>query len=288
MSKLSEKEVKALISLLEDEDSEVVNHVESKILSMGSTVIPFLESEWENNLQSDVQKKIEDIIHTLQFENLKNELENWKASKDQDLLRGAWLIATYHYPDTELEKVKTQLEQYYYEAWTSFKSDMHPIDQVKTLNNVIFNKLKFTPNTKNFHSPGNSMINVVLDTKKGNPISLSVVYMLIAEKLKLPVYGVNLPNLFIMTYKSNDVQFYINTFNRGLLFNRKDIDNYVTNLNLVPRDDYYEPTTNLEIIKRMMRNLMFSFEKMGEHFKVDEVKQLLLAISDPGDAIDLL
>ncbi|MEQ9413463.1 MAG: transglutaminase-like domain-containing protein, partial [Cyclobacteriaceae bacterium] len=143
---------------------------------------------------------------------------------------------------------------------------------------------KFGPNSKNFHSPGNSLINVVLETRKGNPITLSVIYMLVAQKLKLPVYGVNLPNLFILTYKDDkNTQFYINSFNRGLIFSKQDIENYINELHLTPQPSFYEPCDNVEIIRRALRNLVMSFEKMGEHAKADEVKVLLVEISDGGD-----
>src|SRR5690606_25643276 len=198
---MKDKELKALISLLDDEDTDILNHVEKKIISLGDTIIPFLESEWENNFNPVVQKRLEDLIHTLQFENLIERLAAWKRNGSKDLLEGMWLIATYQYPDLELSKLKKDLEQIYYEAWLEFREEAHPFDQIKILNSVIFSKLKFGANTKNFHSPGNSMINVVLENRKGNPITLCVIYLFVAQKLKLPVYGVNLPNLFILTYK---------------------------------------------------------------------------------------
>jgi regulator of sirC expression with transglutaminase-like and TPR domain len=145
---------------------------------------------------------------------------------------------------------------------------------------VIFSKLKFSANTKNFHAPGNSMINVALESRKGNPITLCVIYLLVAQKLKMPVYGVNLPNLFILTYKSNDLQFYINAFNRGLIFSKTDIDNYISHLHINPMDIFYQPCSNLDIVKRALRNLIISFEKIGDHQKVEEVKGLLQSISD--------
>jgi regulator of sirC expression with transglutaminase-like and TPR domain len=132
------------------------------------------------------------------------------------------------------------------------KPDLHPYDQVKIVNIVIFQKLKFSANTKNFHSPSNSMINVVLDSKKGNPITLCAIYMLVAQKLKLPMYGVNLPNLFILTYKTEESQFYINAFNKGLIFSKADIDNY----------------------------LVVAYEKLGDTHKVREVKEMLFSFSD--------
>ena len=281
---MQESEIKALISLLDDDDKQVVTHVEEKILSLGKEVIPFLEKEWETSFNPTLQSRIEEIIHVLQYELLKRRLLDWYSTDDKDLLTAMWLIASYQYPDLELEKLKQELEQIYYETWLEFKPDLYPIDQIKVVNGVLFNKLKFGANTKNFHSPGNSMINVVLETRKGNPITLCVIYMLVAQKLKLPVQGVNLPNLFILTYKDGlNNQFYINAFNRGLIFSKQDIENYINELHLVPQNSYFEPCDNLEIVRRALRNLIMSFEKMGEHAKAEEVKLLLVEISDGGD-----
>ncbi|MBI1769402.1 MAG: hypothetical protein HYR67_13620 [Bacteroidetes bacterium] len=280
---MQEKELKALVSLLDDDDLQVVSHVEGKILSIGKDVIPFLEHEWESNLNPKVQNRIEELIHTLQYDLLRERLKDWYNGKEQDLLTGMWILATYQYPDLELEKLKQDLEQIYYETWLEFRPDLYPFDQVKVINSVLFSKLKFGANTKNFHSPGNSMINVVLESRKGNPITLCVIYMLVAQKLKLPVHGVNLPNLFILTYKDDNHQFYINAFNRGLIFSKQDIENYIHELHLVPQSSFFEACSSLEIVRRALRNLVMSFEKIGEHAKADEVKVLLVEISDGGD-----
>ena len=283
---MDNNKIKALISLLDDEDLEVVTHVEKEILSLGESIIPFLETEWETNFNPLVQKRIEELIHTVHFELLTSRLAKWKEGNGMDLLEGMWILATYQYPDLEFKKVKSDIEQIYYDTWLELKNDLLPFDQVKIINNVLFGNLKFSANTKNFHSPANSMINMVLETKKGNPISLCVIYMLVAQKLKLPVYGVNLPNLFILTYKSADTQFYINAFNKGLIFSKADIDNYISHLNLNPLDIFYEPCSNVDILKRVLRNLIVSFEKLGDSHKVEEVKILLRMISDGSEKIE--
>jgi hypothetical protein len=64
---LDKKEFQALVSLLEDDDEEVNRHVEGKIMSLGSNIIPYLEEQWENSFDPNVQSKIEDMIHTLQY-----------------------------------------------------------------------------------------------------------------------------------------------------------------------------------------------------------------------------
>ncbi len=282
---INKKELKALVSLLDDEDELILTQVENKILTLGNDVIPLLETHWETTFNPIVQKRLEDIIHNMQFARLQQRLVKWKSSKNQDLLEGMWLAATYLYPDLELSDLKKELEQIYYEVWLEFKTDARPFDQVKILNSVLFDKLKFKPNSKNFHSIANSMINQVIESRKGNPLSLCVIYMMVAQKLKMPVYGVNLPNLFILVYKTNDQQFYINAFNRGIIFTRDDIENYIVQLNLTPMDLFYEPCTNKDSIRRLMRNLMASFDKIGDHDKSEEIKLLLKAITD-GNELD--
>ncbi|MCH6232841.1 MULTISPECIES: transglutaminase-like domain-containing protein [Cognataquiflexum] len=275
MEKLSEKELHALVSLLDDTDREVKSLVLDKLISIGHPVIPFLEKKWEESFNPAIQKEIEDLVHRLQFLQLKERLIDWKNSPDQDLLTGLWIINTYQYPDLEFEKLNADMHQIYFEVWTAFKNDLLPYEQVRIINGVLFNSLRFSANTKNFHSPGNSMLSNVLETKKGNPISLCSIYLLVAKKLGLPIYGVNLPNLFVLTYKSSDASFYINAFNKGLIFSRKDIVNYLEHLHIESREVFFEPCSNKDIITRVLRNLIVAFEKLGEVEKSGEIKELL-------------
>ena len=273
---MKKKELKALVSLLEDRSLR--SDIEYKILELGTDTIPFLEKEWENTFDPDLQGYLEDIIHKLQLELLKERLVEWKQSESDDLLKGMWIVATFQYPDLSLEKLQQDFEQLYYEVWLEHKPDAHYFDKVKFINSVLFSKLKFRANTRNFHSPANSMINIVMETKKGNPISLSVLYLLVAQKLDMPIFGVNLPNMFILTYKDKDEQFYINAFNRGLIFSREDIDSYITQINLAPRPIFYEPCSHTDIVIRSLRNLSIAFEKLDDHAKADEVKELLALV----------
>jgi len=280
MSTMTKAELKAMVSLLDDTDKEVKNHIRDRIISMGPDVIPFLEAQWESSFNPEVQREIEDLVHKLQFSLLKDRLMDWKNTEDQDLLEGLWIINTYQYPDLEFEKLSAEMHQIYFEVWTEFKNNMLPYDQVKAINGALFGKLRFAANTKNFHSPANSMLSAVLESKRGNPISLCAIYYLVSRKLGLPIYGVNLPNLFVLTYKSEDSNFYINAFNRGVIFSRRDILDYLDQLKIESRDSYFNPCSHLDIILRSLRNLENSFEKLGELDKVKEIKELISLLGD--------
>jgi regulator of sirC expression with transglutaminase-like and TPR domain len=271
--------IKAMIQLLDDSDSEVVQMVEAQMRSLGYSIIPTLEAEWEQlSFNPYLQTKIEDLIHEFQLDLLKNRLTLWKEGGGMDLLEGMWIISTYRYPDLTYAELQATMEQLYFEVWPQMRDDLHPIDQLKILNSVMFDQLKFGANTKNFHAANNSFINVVLDSKKGNPISLCVLYMWISQKLGMPVYGVNLPNLFVLTYKKDELQFYINVFNKGLIFNKTDIDNYIAQLNLEQNEIYYQPCSNLEIVRRVLRNLILAYEKAGDDSYKDELTDLISSL----------
>lgn len=278
---MKESEIKALITLLDDDDIEVVQHVIKQLLKMGGPVIPLLEQLWqESGWNPPFQKKIEDLIHEIQYNVLINRLLEWKNSGFQDLLEGMWIIATYQYPDLSLDKLQQSISDIYFDAWLDFRDDLHPHDQVRILNQIFFEKYKFSSNTKNFHSPANSMLNQVFEQKKGNPISLCVIYMLIAKRLRMPISGVNLPSLFVLTYKNPQIQFYINVFNRGLIFTKVDISNYIKQMHLSSQESFYQPCTNLDIICRVLRNLIVSFEKIPDIERVREVENLLKLLNE--------
>jgi regulator of sirC expression with transglutaminase-like and TPR domain len=272
----------ALISLLDDEDQEILQHVEEQIRLHGEKMIPHLEQVWESSFSPLVQRRIEDILHQLQFDLLKTRLTTWVEAGAEDLVEGLCLVASFQYPDLNKDKIVAIIEQLYYDVWVEMGNDQDGKERVRKLNEAFFQKLRFSGNTKNFHSPANSMINQVLETKKGNPITLCALYLLIAQKLNYPIYGVNLPNLFVLLYRDAENSFYINVFNRGLIFTKEEIDRYLSDLKLEPRSVYFEPCTHREIIARVLRNLVVSFEKLSNQAKVEEVQILLHIVAPEG------
>ncbi len=286
---MNTQEINALISLLDDPDETIFKQVSLKFLSLGQDVIPVLEDAWEHSFDSLIQNRIENIIHQIQFDLIKDALREWSHPKQQNLLEGALLIARYQYPDIDTNKIKKQIAQLKQDVWLELNDHLTALEKVKIINHILFDVHNFSGNTTNYHAPQNSYINNVLESKKGNPLLLSIIYAIIAQSLDIPIYGVNLPEHFILCYvdiehmqvpsrKGNDgsnVFFYINPFSKGAIFRQKEIGAFLKQLKLEPRATYYEPCTNQEIIKRLLRNLIASYEKLGYPDKSEELTQLL-------------
>lgn len=282
------KEVIALITLLDDPDDGIYSEVKNRFIVLGSPAIPHLETAWENSFDALMQKRIEGIIHTIQFKALQNALKYWAENEQDDLFKGCSIIARYQYPDLDENKLKKQLNQIKQDVWLELHDDLTALEKVKIINHILFEVHQFGGNISNYHAPQNSFINVVLETKKGNPVMLSVIYTLICKELNIPVYGVNLPQHFVLAYVndlanlfdpshktlSDNILFYVNPFSKGLIFNQSDIDSFIKQLKIEPETKYYLPCSNLDIIKRILNNLIYSFDKMGYAEKVKELKDL--------------
>ncbi|RZJ17511.1 MAG: hypothetical protein EON51_17780, partial [Acinetobacter sp.] len=74
--------------------------------------------------------------------------------------------------------------------------------------------------------------------------------------------------------KEYGVLFYINAFNKGAIFGKHDVDQFLRQLNLEPQPGFYSPCSNTEIIRRIIRNLISAYENLGAAEKVEELKQL--------------
>ena len=276
------KEISALVKLLDDPDQEIYQHVEERLLLYGNEVIDYLENVWEHSLDALLQERIENIVHKIQFSNVKEDLNLWYQSGAFDLLKGALVINRYQYPDLDEEKVILQIEEIKREIWLGLQYEMSSIEKIKLINHIFYNIYGFSGNTKNHHDPQNSYINQVIESKKGNQISLAIIYATLAQKLDIPVYGVNLPQHFILGYIDESkreeqefgVLFYINAFNKGAIFGKHDVDQFLRQLNLEPQPGFYSPCSNTEIIRRIIRNLISAYENLGSKEKVDELKQL--------------
>jgi len=281
--KMNTKEIAALIKLLDDQDQEVAQHVEEKLLSYGQEVIEYLENAWEQSFDAILQQRIENLVHKIQFANIKTELQLWHMSGGFDLLQGILIINRYQYPDLDEQKVINRIENIKRDVWLQMIYEMSALEKVKLMNHVFYNLHGFSGNTSNHLDPQNSYISQVLESKKGNQISLAIIYSIVAQKLDIPIYGVNLPQHFILAYVDESLEydpkggvlFYINVFNKGFVFHKRDVDAFLRQLQLKPSPQFYQACSNTDILIRVLRNLISAYENLGQTEKVAEINELL-------------
>ena len=172
---INETEVNSLIRLLDDPDQEIYNHVHEKLLSYGSEVIDYLETAFGEAFDPIQQERIANLVHEIQFDILKNDLRLWQHSGAFDLLQGILIMNRYQYPDLDEQKVINQIEAIKRDIWIQMMNESSPPEQIKLINHVFYSIYGFSGNTANHLDPQNSYLSQVLETKKGNQISLAII-----------------------------------------------------------------------------------------------------------------
>ena len=239
----------------------------------------------------EYQERLISLIQEIQVQSTHEMLKKWISSEPSDLLKGVYLIARYQYPDLQLRDIEQSLDKICKDVWLELNNNLTALEKVRMLNHILFEVNGFTRNTKNFYNPQNSFINQVLETRKGNPISLGVIYCVVAQRLGLPVYGVNLPGNFILAYKdelvsgdnlgevTENILFYINPYNKGTALGRKEINFFLKQKGIEPQPSHYVPCSNPEIIVRILHNVIKAYHKSGYREKAVLFEGVLRMIS---------
>ncbi|MCW5907436.1 MAG: transglutaminase family protein [Chitinophagales bacterium] len=280
------KEIHALIQLLDDEDNEVFKHVHDKLISLGSEIIPELEQAWVAELNPLAHERLETIIHKIQFDALEQEWEDWLFLEPPDLLTGAFLVAKYHYPDIRFEDIQKKLQKIKQSIWLELNYNQTPLEQIQIFNQVFYNYHNFK-GSQTSSDYQDFCINNVLETKKGNSIIVGIIYQVLAQELNLPVYGVTLVRHYILAFckkavidfyseenLEREIMFYINPINRGSIFSRNEIKDYLDKMKVEQDAKNFIPATNNAIIKELITYLIEIYQSQNREDRVKELRRL--------------
>ena len=289
----SNREIHALLNLIDDPDEEVYLTVEQRLMSYGSPVIPQLEDLWENTISEAVQERIEMIIHRIHFIDLKNELVQWRDG-DRDLLHGALLVAKYQYPELQTIKALQEIEKMRRNLWLEMNNFITPIEQVKIFESILYNYYKLQGSEINYSKKEDFAIHKVIERKKGNAITNGILYIVLAQLLDLPIKAIRIPKQFVLGYFSmaalfnesfdqgsaaEKIKFFIDP-NSGTAFSHKDVEQYFKRINVPPVNSYFKPLTNTGIIRSLLEENSKCFDEPALLYKKAELSELGEMIDD--------
>lgn len=272
---MANSKLDSLIALLDDPDSAVIDLVMEEILKEDIAVVDHLERIWETSLDEVLQQRIELAIRQIQLNDTKKKIRAWSETESIDLFEGMFLISRYHYPELKLKPIQLQLNNIRKEVWLEFRNSMNDLEKITILNHIFFTHYKFKIERKNPGKPQLSYINRILETHRGNAVSISCLYVLIARSLDLPVYYIDFQNNHLLGYfqykglkdepkeSVNQALYYINPANKGAIIGPKEID-YI--LHSGSDEDHRllnRPCTDRTLLKRLLEELIRDYKGMG-------------------------
>lgn len=287
---MEQQRLDALIHLLDDPDSTVFEMVEQELLKEDEQIIPFLEKKWEQSFDENSQNRIENIIQGLQFKKTYAGLKNWicQAPGTQDLFEGFCAVDKFQYPDLNPLNLTLKIENLRKSIWLELNNSLTLLEKTTILNHFIFNLNGYSINLSNPNSPQNCFLNQILETKRGNPISMSLFYTIIARAIELPAYLVDFPKNPLVAIvdaelaekvhgstRDTEVLFYINPSNKGAITSRKEIDYHLKRNDYKPFVKYAEPKPDGLFIKRLLESMLEAYNAAAYTEKEKKIQDLL-------------
>ena len=274
--------------MVDEPDDKVYLSLKNQVLSYKEDALPTIEYAWMAATDLLVVSRLEELIEEINFRMVYNRLSTWVAEGSKELIKAMFLINRLVHSSFKENLYQPNIEHLYKDAWLEMNDNLTALEKTKVLNHIFFTVHQYKSNYDSNSNIQDFFISHLLDTKEGNPTSMGILYLSIAQYLKLPVFGVNLPGHLILTYLDDrhflkrddtytrdDVLFYINPFNSGAVFTESEIDLYIKQVHLNTKEHYFLPTSNHQIIKRYLRELQKAYLRENNEQKSSNINKLL-------------
>lgn len=213
---------------------------------------------------------------------LATKLNQYLETSTADILDASFLVARHAYPALDSEQYEETLSQWSEQLKGRLENIEAHLDRITVLNKFIYQDLGFTGNYDNYYDAKNSLINDVIDRRKGIPLTLSIVYMELANRVGITLEGTSFPGHFLVKLTLQEGLVVLDPYNHGISLDEDDLKQILKNSQLKPTEDLIKKSlrspTPREAVVRMLRNLKIVYMKTGEKESALEILNLMLTL----------
>ncbi len=258
--------LRALVSLLSDDNARVVADARRALRDHGAAVLPHLESaieEGDAKLRARARLARDDVrVHLLE-----SDMRRLRERLDRDpsaLEEGCILLARSRDPELDPATVRAALDAMADDLGSRLGPADPPLAVVNAMTRLLAHELGFRGNPRNYYDPDNSYVHRVLERRTGIPISLSAVYLFVARRLGIPLRGVGMPGHFILRYARSEPALFLDPFLGGRVRSEADCRRHLEENQFGWDPSSLLPIADGAILLRMIRNLLLIYRNRGE------------------------
>ena len=203
-------------------------------------------------------------LDELKFTDPVSEFRDFIRSLNYELETGALLLARTVIPDLDVGLSCQRLDELAARCRELIAEPISVREKCRVLNRVLFHENGFRGNIEHYTDPLNSFLPVVLDRHKGIPISLSIVYLLVAGRLGLDLEPVGLPGHFLVGCYRGEAPLFIDPFEQGAFRSPAEVL-ALLKTGPTPLNHFaLAPTPVREVLCRCCRNLVNHYTLAGD------------------------
>jgi len=269
----SERHIRSLIQLLSDSDPRIAKTIHTRLVEVGMPALSYLTQAQSSG--TELAERITEVINEIWHHSIAARFQQLNASipTSIDLEAGAFLIAEMAYPGLDIGGYQNQLKEMSAALIPRLTGTMSISEKIQAMNHYLFQEQGFKGNAGDYYDPDNTFLNRVLDRRCGIPISLSVVYLLLGQRLRLPVRGVGMPGHFLVGL--NTEEWFIDCFNEGTLLSRVECSRILHESGHGFELRYLDTSSNQQILIRMLRNLVTIYHTRDEPNQAHRFQQVI-------------
>jgi regulator of sirC expression with transglutaminase-like and TPR domain len=165
-------------------------------------------------------------------------------------------------------------------------SEIRPTQLIEKINHQLYKIENFKGNQEDYYNPSNSLLNIVIKRKTGNPITLSILYIQLAHSVNFRLYPVNFPSHFMVKHVLDDEEneIIIDPFNEGRIMDdyslKELLDHFYPKMNIALTRKLVDKASNHDVIIRMLNNLKTSFFECQDLYNAELVNEMILDINN--------
>lgn len=252
----------ALVELLDDPSPVVRRTLLGYFQSLGRVGERFLRelADGPNRIAAGHARA---YLAELKFADPVSEFRGFIRSLNYELETGVLLMCRAAYPTLEISRFCQELDRIAARCRELMTAVLPPRERCKIINRVLFHEYGFRGNIEDYTDPENSFLHRVLETRKGLPISLSILYLLIAERCGVRLEPVGLPGHFVVGCFRDEHVFFVDAFDRGRFLTPEELLGYLAGRDHSPLTRSLTPSTVREVLCRCCRNLANHYAEAG-------------------------
>lgn len=262
-TKLSPEQREAFLSLLDDTSAAVRRALLAHFTVLGPTADEFLRSVTTSHHRA-LAWHARWYLDELKFTDPASEFRGFIRSLNYELETGALLLARTVRPGLDVARACEQLDEIAARCRELIVEPSTAREKCRVINRVLYHDFGFHGNVEHYTDPENSFLDQVLERRKGIPISLCTVYLLVASRLGLDLEPVGLPGHFMIGCYLEASPFFIDAFDGGVFRSAEELFLFLRANDITPKTADLAPTPVREVLCRSCRNLVHHYGAAGD------------------------
>lgn len=271
----NDTELDSLIRLLPDDNESMQSAVNARLFELGEDIVPSL---WDARLSASdvVRARIDDILVRLSSEAGEElALQEWREllqfEGDVDLEEGVAALARLQTLDLNWS-TSSLLDDMADELSIRLAGISDPNEIVENFTQYVFQEQGFQGGEdSSYFDADEHFMDRVVQHRSGVPIALSTVCLLLARRTSIPLFGVGLPDHFIVKYQEGDTEIYFAPFHDGAVISREECEEFVTRQKVRFSQDMLTAVDTRYILERMLNNLRYVYTHHNDRAKLNTV-----------------